>query len=231
MSCWRNPERFQHRAGPLIHHPLAISKAHCWGARHCRAAGKSSTILEHVWLERARVPAAFQPLQLLPALARACGGGADGAAGRAERRWRAWGGGRPSPKPLGLLTSGPRRRAGLCRRSRPLAPCPGRDSAAPAAALPLPPPAHRPRAAAPALSATDAVRAAPAPTWRQRGAEQRGAIRAASGWVPAAAPGSAGRPRGRVRAIARAAPGAGRTADGGGGGRSTTGPKARSQRG
>lgn len=144
-------------------------------------AGKTRTVLEHVWLERARVPAGLQPLRLLfrPGLGRRGWRGAGQRQGRsaADEPEEA---GTPPP-----VARAPRERptppAGLCRCPRPLAPRPGRGNAAPAATLPRPPPARRPRVAAPALPATDAVRAAPAPTWRQRGAEQRGATRAASG--------------------------------------------------
>lgn len=133
MYCWRNPARFQHRAGRFIYQPLAISRAH----RRGRAALFPSTFGREgpVYLPR------FSPSSSFPRRARS---------GRA-RRGRGRGGapltspGRREPllQPLGLLASGPRRRPGLCRCSRPL-------HRARAGGTPLPPPGSpaRPRRAA-----------------------------------------------------------------------------------
>lgn len=113
------------------------------------------------------------------------GGGSGRRGGAALTSWR--GRAPPFPQPLRLLASGPRRlpEPSRARGSPPThSPRPYRPGAPP-----LPP--HRPRGrplppfssplpSLPPLPRADAVRAAPALTWRP-GAEQRGATRAASG--------------------------------------------------
>lgn len=108
-------------------------------------AGKTSTILEHVWPERARVPApAATPAPSRAAPARAWGSGAGGAAGGAGRRWRARGGGHPSPSRSGSSRAAHAARLGCVA---------ARDPSHPALAwtrlLPPPHSPARPRRAAP----------------------------------------------------------------------------------